>query len=331
MRYRVAIVGTGKIAGLYDTSRDKGEVLSHAAACLKIKHLDLVAACDTHRERLRQFSKIWNVQRRYFNVKDLLETERFDIISLCTPNLTHFPLIKSILQHKNRAQVLFVEKPLCSTKQELQDIRKYLAKTDSLILVNHIYRFNIGIQKIATLIKNNTLGDIIFIRATYYGGLLHNGIHIIDILRMLTGSEFRVISVDIVDGFTQKEKSVNVTLACQRFPSAEVIIESFSHKYYQLYEIELRFQKGRVRIMDFCREIYIDKIIINRFGERELKNVEKINPASWPYPFMTVYNSITNYLNKKDLSILEPIGIEEVAKSMAIIWDIERKVKKCKG
>ena len=194
MKYTAGIIGTGRIAGLFDTANSKESSFSHAKVYTEIKNMDLVAACDSDEKRLEKFCKVWNIKEKFSNVEELLEKKKLDIISLCTPNDTHFLLMKTILKHDNRPRVLFVEKPICITREELTGIKKLLSKGDTKLIVNHIYRFNPALLKVKSMIEEGQLGNIVLIRAIYYGGLLNNGVHVVDTLRILANSEFKIIT-----------------------------------------------------------------------------------------------------------------------------------------
>ena len=131
MRYRAAIIGTGKIAGSF-----------HARACSKLRSIYLEAACDIDLKRLNKFCKSWGVKDKYKDVHELLDKKKLDIIVLCTPNQTHFSLVRDILRHAHRPRILLVEKPLCLNKAELTGISKILKNVDTKLIVNHKYRFH---------------------------------------------------------------------------------------------------------------------------------------------------------------------------------------------
>ncbi|MBU1996623.1 MAG: Gfo/Idh/MocA family oxidoreductase, partial [Candidatus Omnitrophica bacterium] len=89
-RIRAAVIGTGKIAGLLDRPQKTKKANSYAQAFFNAVDIDLVAVCDKDLGVLSKFANQWKIEAAYTKVTDLLNMERFDVISLCTPTETHF-------------------------------------------------------------------------------------------------------------------------------------------------------------------------------------------------------------------------------------------------
>jgi len=328
MRYKAAIIGTGKVAGLLDRPKKGNKIDSHAQAYSKTKGIDLVAACDTNATSLRKFSQRWKVKNKYKRAKDLLAENKVDVISLCTPAATHSPLAKFILEHKNSPRILLVEKPLCLNKKELIAIDKILAKTGSKLIVNHKYRFNRGLLKVASMISKGVFGNILEIKTVYYGGFLNNGVHVIDTLRMLTDSELEAKTVRVGAKGRSTDACLDAKLLVKRYPSAEVSLESVDEKYYQLYEIEIRCQKGRIRIMDFARDICIDKVSLNSIGTKELKFVNRISEINEVSSLsLSLFEEIAKFLDGNGKNLLSNVGFDQVSKTMMTLWKLKERAR----
>lgn len=314
MRYRTAIIGTGKIAGAF-----------HAPACSKLGRISLEAACDINLKKLNKFCRAWGLKDRYSSVRQLLDKKKLDLVVLCTPNHTHFSLVRDILSHAHRPRILLVEKPLCLNKAELLRIDRILKNTNTKLLVNHKYRFHPGLKKAAALIKKSALGELLSIRCVYYGGLLNNGVHVVDTLRMLSGSELKVVSAKIGAGSGKGDPCIDARLSLVDYPRAEVSLESFPEKYYQLYETEIKFASGRIKIRDFGKEIIIEKTAINNLGERELKDNGKIFTPDHGSLAASLFKDIVNFLDGRTKVTLSGIGMGEVSKTMNSLWAIREK------
>lgn len=313
MKYKALIIGTGKIA------------LSHAQACLNNKNIDLTAACDKNIRRLNRFCKTWKIKDKYKSVVELLNSKKTDIVVLATPSATHFSLIEKILAHKDQPRILLVEKPVCLKRSQLIRIRKILLKTSTKLIVNHSYRFHSGLKKVTNIIRSGSLGRVLSARAVYYGGLLNNGVHLIDTLRMLTGLEFRVVRAGPGAAGSLPDVCVDAELRAQGSSGPKAYLESFDQDNYQLYEMELRLSKGRIRIMDFGEDIFIDKALINKNGEKELKAFKKISSDKKGSPSVNIFKSIIAYLKKGDKAVLREAGIKEATKTMEVLWKIKQK------
>jgi predicted dehydrogenase len=99
---RVAIVGTGNIARVH------AKALAAVTAADGPAEAALVAVMDVDDSQLRSFGAEFGVRGTYRHLTDLLDQGRPDLVHLCTPPATHYPLALGCL----RAGVsVLVEKP----------------------------------------------------------------------------------------------------------------------------------------------------------------------------------------------------------------------------
>ena len=125
-------------------------------------------------------------------MRSALLNKRFDVISICTSDKSHFILAKEILTNINPPKVLFLEKPACRTRNEFHELKVLAKKANVLILVNHTRRFSQNFAKLRSLIQKKQFGELYQVNATYYGGWFHNGTHMVDTLNyMLNDIIFR--------------------------------------------------------------------------------------------------------------------------------------------
>ncbi|WP_150308649.1 Gfo/Idh/MocA family protein [Planctomonas psychrotolerans] len=109
---RVALVGTGAIAGI------------HAADLRAVAGMELVAATDIDPLRLRDFAAQWDVARTFPDLESLLgelgSPDALDIVHLCSPPGLHREQALSIL---GRGISVLSEKPPTLSLTSLDDIR----------------------------------------------------------------------------------------------------------------------------------------------------------------------------------------------------------------
>jgi len=75
-RLRTAIVGCGKVAG------------THALAYQELPNSELVSACGTSSERTKVFAAQFHI-KSYTNLAEMLDREKVDVLSVCTPHAQH--------------------------------------------------------------------------------------------------------------------------------------------------------------------------------------------------------------------------------------------------
>jgi len=188
MKFRCAIAGCGRIGSEFDDDplmRKSYGICSHAGGYMDNPNTELVAASDIKPEQLEKFKKKWGVTNLYTDYREMLEKEKIDILSICTPPNTHPPILECAIKHEVRA--IFCEKPLADFADRAERM-VWLAKNSNVILVvNHSRRWDTLYQNVRDYIADGNLGDIKHVSAYFTGGRVDNGTHMMDTLRMLCG------------------------------------------------------------------------------------------------------------------------------------------------
>src|SRR6266850_678705 len=139
---RIAVIGTG------------GWGKNHVRVLSELGHL--VAVCDLDASRAAAYAEKYRV-KGYSAVDEMLEKEKPDGVTICTPASTHFAVATKTL----RAGVhTFVEKPMTSTVKEAQDLIKEAERAGKILTVGFIERFNPAIAEQKKMITEGTLGFI---------------------------------------------------------------------------------------------------------------------------------------------------------------------------
>ncbi|MBU4334467.1 MAG: Gfo/Idh/MocA family oxidoreductase, partial [Candidatus Omnitrophica bacterium] len=284
----------------------------------------LVAVCDKDLGVLSKFANQWKIEAAYTKVTDLLNMERFDVISLCTPTETHFRIIRQILKHENSPKVLLCEKPICLEKEHLEELVELSAATNTQIFVNHIYRFQYVLNQVKDILRNR-LKDIISVKTEYYGGFINNGVHAIDTLRMLLGGEFKVVSSQVGQKGRKNDVCMDAKLKCSNTPRATLNLVSFDETFYQLYEMEIRLIDGRIRILDFANMAIVEEVCKNKVGEKELKIKKVFDQNPEKSSLLCMIENVVSSFKKGNKKNLNQIGIEEAVKTMNVLWSIKEK------
>lgn len=91
------------------------------------------------------------------NYGDILKNKEIKVVSICTPNETHYKLAKDCL---NAGKNVLVEKPLAMTVEQGRELIDLAKDNGSTLAVGHIFRFNNAINKVKDMIENYELGEI---------------------------------------------------------------------------------------------------------------------------------------------------------------------------
>ena len=97
MGYRAALIGCGKIASEFadDPGLASAGICTHAQAYAATPEIQLVAVCDSDPAKLQRCGERWKVAARYRDAGRLLAEVRPDIVSVCTPDATHYRVVQA--------------------------------------------------------------------------------------------------------------------------------------------------------------------------------------------------------------------------------------------
>jgi len=201
-KINIAIVGAGNFTW---------EILLPALSDLK-NLFTLSVIVTAHGDSAEYVAKKYNAKYSTTNYEDVLLDKDIDLIFICTRHNLHYPMVMKALTHQ---KAIFVEKPLCLTRKELQDIVKNMEKQNmfltvgfnrrysplSICLKEHLknlrgpffisYRVNAGFIESDHWTQNPEIGG---------GRIIGEACHFIDYFNYLIGNKpsVRQISVDSI-------------------------------------------------------------------------------------------------------------------------------------
>ena len=106
--FNVALIGCGGIA------------VNHLQAIGYLDNVKVVALCDIKPEKAQALNEKFGLNAKiYTDYIEMLNTEKLDAIHVATPHYLHAPMTIEAL---NRDVNVFLEKPMCMTRQEIADM-----------------------------------------------------------------------------------------------------------------------------------------------------------------------------------------------------------------
>lgn len=249
----VLIIGSGQIAGGYDDPTANA-ILTHAHAYTRHKGTNLLGFYDTDFTSAYKMANKWGATA----FKTMEEAKNVDVISICTPDNAHLANLKQAL--KLNPKLIFLEKPLSNNLVEAEEIVE-IAKGIP-ILVNYSRRFVEEFQDLATKIQAKRFGDFISGSGYYGKGFMHNGSHMINLLNLLIGE---IEKIDIVDEFIDFYETDPTKTALLSFKNnKKFLMQGIDCTNFTIFELDLIFQKSRIRILDSGEKIEIYEIKENK-------------------------------------------------------------------
>jgi len=187
----------------------------------KNPNCEIVAIASRTAEHAKVVSERFNIPNVYVgrdNWKNLLDKEELDIVSICTPNYLHAPIVLKAIE--NDCNIL-CEKPIAISREELTQIEEKLKNKNIIFFTSFNKRYNPIFRLIKSIIDEDILGKITLVRSflSHYGPykswkalseekwffdskkagggvLLDLGVHCIDILRHLLGEYDKVNGIN---------------------------------------------------------------------------------------------------------------------------------------
>ncbi len=236
--FKVLIIGAGKIGAFFDAPNSE-EVLTFAHGFYGNNSFELKGFYDVNYDCACEAAKLWNCNA-YNSLDEAMRD--VDIVCCCVPDKYHFDILMEISKYP--VELVVTEKPLVENVEQAKIIEdKYRKKT---VALNYSRRYLREFRELKEQIKE--YGE--FVKGVgYYGkGLLHNGSHMIDILSFLIGdvTDIGKKRFDIED-FFEDDKSVDVSFKLKKGIFNMIAIDC---RVATIFEIELFFEKARVRILN---------------------------------------------------------------------------------
>jgi len=316
-KFNVLVVGAGRIGAFFDSPSSK-QIITHAHAARKHKNFNLIGFVDKDKESLNKAMQLWNCNG-FLTIEDAFRCldNKIDVVCVATPDNLHFETIRRVSAFT--VKLIFTEKPLASNIEEAQNIIKISKSKKIPIAVNYSRRFVDEITQIEKEIKNGDYGAYLSGTGYYGKGLLHNGSHMIDLLRMLLGEIRHCENYGIINDHKKTDPSVSIRV--NFYNKKSFFLNAVSCKKFTIFEADFIFERARIRIIDsgFRIEKYFVRNDKMFEGYKKLILEEKVN-SSLELAMYNAFDNIANFLIKG-----EPLkcSMEEGYKTVKIVSDIQ--------
>jgi predicted dehydrogenase len=196
-KVRFGLIGTGTWGNV------------HAETYSSHHRASLAAVCDVDEARARKTAERWGAGRVYTDYREMLRNPDIDAIAVVTPDFTHRePIVEAARAGKH----IIVEKPLATTRQDLDQIAEAVTRAGVKFMVDFHCRWCPPLVVARNDIENGVIGELVSayvrlnntlfvpLKMLSWSGkssiLWFLGSHTVDALRFLLGDEVtRVYSV----------------------------------------------------------------------------------------------------------------------------------------
>jgi predicted dehydrogenase len=144
-KIKAAVVGAGLIAGK-----------KHIPAFLRHKNkVELTALCDLNQEGARKLAAQFGVPRVYSDLGEMIETEKPDLVDICTPPQTH---VRLAVEAMDRGCHVLIEKPMALTVAECDKIVEASERNGVKVCVGHSDLFYYPFMEARQLVSSGAIG-----------------------------------------------------------------------------------------------------------------------------------------------------------------------------
>ncbi|MGE5396040.1 MAG: Gfo/Idh/MocA family protein [Chitinophagales bacterium] len=290
-KYKVLIIGAGKIAALFDLP-GSGKVLTHAHAVVENERLELVGFTDVDYERAKTATQIWGGQA--FASLDEALGQDVDIAVVTAPDEYHYEVLMQLVGYPLR--VVLAEKPLAKSLANAMEIKRIYENNEIPVLVNYTRRFVPEFQSLKARLNQCEYGRLLAGNCYYGKGMLHNGSHLVDLLRFLFGEITGWSIFERINDFYDDDPSLSAVL---KFDSGEnLVLQAVDCRAYSLFELDLLFEKQRIRVVDSGFVIEEHQVVEDQIysGYRRIRKGREF-PAGLGDAMALAYDNIVQYLD----------------------------------
>lgn len=185
----------------------------HARVYAQRPDVEFVGVVDLDAKRATDIVEQWG-GRAFVSVNEMIAAG-VDAVTVATPTIKHREAVEPLL---SAGIACLVEKPLAPTAEEAQRIADTARRTESLLQVGHIVRFDpvmVAMTKLPNLkprfIQVDRISPMTF-RSVDVSVVHDMMIHDIDVLLMLVGAEPQEISASAVSVVSEEEDVCNARL-----------------------------------------------------------------------------------------------------------------------
>jgi predicted dehydrogenase len=174
--YRVGFIGCGGIAR------------AHAVGYKGVQnaHVEFIAGADIdpEGEKAHRMAQEYGIQV-YGDYHEMLDKERFDLVSICTWPRTHCEGTVAAAAHGARG--ILCEKPMAISLAEADRMIEACQQAGTILAIGHAHRFSPQAVKARELVRQGEIGKLAMIWGHCSLDLMNNGTHVIDLINYFNG------------------------------------------------------------------------------------------------------------------------------------------------
>jgi UDP-N-acetylglucosamine 3-dehydrogenase len=201
---------------------------NHARVYHELPNVELVAISDLNPQTAQQIGERYGVPS-YTDPKKIIEDPRIDLISICTPTITHAEIAITAIE---AGKHILVEKPMTNT---IADAKKIIALAELQkvkLAIGFVERFNPAVQEAIKLTLNGDIGAPLLAYAS-----------------RVSRSPGRIGDVGVIKDLAIHDIDITNHLFSDQAQSVYAVAGSIQHKFEDYAQINISYTNNRNAIV----------------------------------------------------------------------------------
>ena len=358
--YTAALIGTGRIGFSLGFDKKREQPASHTMALLGNKRIRLVAAADTDEKKLADWKKFvdrhcktgthggdcrdnkiythddgtGNSARIFSSSDELYKNVNPDIITIAVNEDSHLEeCLKAI---KACPRLIILEKPVALNSEEAEKIRLAAEENGVPVMVNHERRFAADYNAAKNYMSK--IGTLQSVRGELYSGLriyakefeadgsyslLHDGTHLVDIIRFLLDED---LCEPMVTGIYKDEKNVvrnfSAHYSTKKCPDISIYMSGRSRFFS--FGLDILGTEGRICIGNGYAKFYRRKESKLYTGFYSLSRDRSITLPKKTRYFSSMIQNAVDFLDRTE-SLKS--SLSDAINDLRVLEEIKEKIK----
>ncbi len=187
-KYRVAIIGTGRMGGLIEDELPVNQFwkpYGHFSGYEAVEETEVIAIANRGEERLKRFAERFNFSNTYLDYQEMIEKEEPDIVSVTTPSFARAEPIIFCAEHGVKG--IYSEKGLCASLEEADRVAEACRKNQVAFNWGAMRRHHDGYMRVSEAIAAGDIGEPKYVSMYALTDIIKHHPHTIDLVSMLIG------------------------------------------------------------------------------------------------------------------------------------------------
>jgi len=300
---RTVLIGAGRIGAEYADDPIMARHYPYAAhAQVLAAHPAFLwdAAVDPSERARAQLQQRWGIRHLAPTVSELPSSYHPEVAVIATPPENRL----AILERLTSVRAVLVEKPLGATVAQAQRFLELCVKRGLLVQINLTRRADETLRQLAMGGLQEQIGQFQAGFGLYGNGLLNNGIHMVDLARMLFGEVYSVQTLGGVDPYPSGPipGDVQVPFAMELSDGRGVMMQPLRFEHYRENALDIWGERGRVAIMQESLTVMVYPRVENRAmqGEYEIASDRPSKlPGTMGYALYRMYDNLAAALTEQ--------------------------------